>query len=179
MALKASFVVTKSVLNSKNNAQLDSALKQSLTYHETLLQNVELSTSKEIVVMADQIANLKSKRVTKSGIMPKLKNGLLGLRIKVKELQLNSKYSGYIKKKHLLKVSSKYNEATDRIINPQVGWYIFSKPELNLNVVKSELIPLQDSFRDLVLNGKISCYKLRNQEIVVRRELHQILNAKA
>jgi hypothetical protein len=177
LALRASLIVTESVLSSRNNAQLDSALKQSLAYHETLLHNAELSTSKEIVVMADQIENLKSKRVTKSGIIPKLKNGLLGLRVKVKELQLNSKYNGYVEKKHLLEVSSKYKEATDRIINPQLGWYIFSRPELNLNIVKSELIPVQESFRNLVLNGIISCYNIGNQEIVVRRELNQILDA--
>lgn len=128
-------------------------------------------------MIADQIENLKSKRVTKSGIMPKLKNGLLGLRVKVKELQLNSKYDGYIQKKHLLKVSSKYKEATDRIINPQLGWYIFSRPELNLDIVKSELIPIQESLKHFVLNGQIRCYNIRNQEILVRRELNQVLDA--
>jgi hypothetical protein len=153
LALRASLIVAESVLSSRNNAQIDSALEQSLAYHETLLHNAELSTSKEIVTMANLIVNLKSKRVTKSGIIPKLKNGLLGLRVKVKELQLSSKYNSYLQKKHLLEVSSKYKEAADRIINPQLGWYIFSRSELDLNIVKSELIPVQESFRHFVVDG--------------------------
>jgi hypothetical protein len=177
LALRASLIVAESVLSSRNNAQIDSALEQSLAYHETLLHNAELSTSKEIVTMANLIVNLKSKRVTKSGIIPKLKNGLLGLRVKVKELQLSSKYNSYLQKKHLLEVSSKYKEAADRIINPQLGWYIFSRSELDLNIVKSELIPVQESFRHFVVDGTISCYSVGNQEIIMKRELKQVVDA--
>ena len=95
--------------------------------------------------------------------------GFLSLRVKVKELHLNNKYNGYIQKKHLLKVYSNYRNETGGIISPHIGWYNYFIPELNLNVVKNELIPIQDSSRtfsvdvvELVNSGRISSYRIGN-----------------
>lgn len=187
LALEASFVVAESILSHRINTQLDLSLKQSLNYHESLLHDAELSSSKEIIDIANQVENLKSKKIAKSGFIPKLKNGFLGLRVKVKELQLNSKYNKYIQKRHLLAVCSKYKQATDGIINPHIGWYNFAIPELNLNIVKSELIPIQgvnrtfsineETFAQLVRDRRLSLHTIGNQNVVSRRELNQILKA--
>ena len=144
LALKACFVVTESVLSSRTNTQLDLSLKQSLNYHENLMHDAELVVSTKIIEMAKQVQNLESKRITKSGTVSKLKNWLISLRVEIKNLQLNSKYNKYLQKKHLIKVSSKYKQATDNLINPHVGWYNFSISELNFSTVKNQLIPIQE-----------------------------------
>jgi len=59
LALKACIVITESVISPKNNIQLYLALKQSLTYHETQLHNVELAVSKQIIEVARQIESLE------------------------------------------------------------------------------------------------------------------------
>ena len=181
LALKASLVVTESVISSKNNSQLDLALKRSLFRHENFLHESELSTSEEIINLARQVDSLKRKRVTKPGFVIKLKNGILVIRVKMKELQLNHKYTGYTQKRHLLKVQAKYKDETYGIVNPHIGWYNYFIPELNLNIVKNELISVQEesenlgvkeeSVTDLVNSGRIRSYKIGNHVVVVRRQL--------
>jgi hypothetical protein len=182
LALKTCIVVTESVISSKNNSQLDLALKQSVLRHETLLHETELDTSKEIISLTGEVEKLKRNRVTKSAFIVKLKNGFLSLRIKVKELQLNNKYKGYLQKKHLLRVYANYRNETNGIISPHIGWYNYVIPELNLNRVKNELIPIQEASRifggsliELVNSGKINSYRIGNQGIIVRSELNSIV----
>jgi hypothetical protein len=182
LALKACLAVSQSVISSKNNSQLDLTLKQSLLKHENLLHGAELSSSEEIINLAGQVENLKRKRVTKPGFIVRLRNGFLSLRVKMKELGLKNKYNGYIQRKHLQKVYSNYGNEISGIISPHVGWYNYFIPELNLNIVKNELIPIQDSngtlsgdIAKLVNSGRINSYRIGNHKVVLRRELNQRL----
>lgn len=173
LALKACCSVAQSILSSKTNSQLDKALKQSLSYHEDLLKQAELSKSNEIVEMASKIENMKSERIIASGIISKLKNGLLSLRVKIREIQLNSKYADYVQRKHLLKVSTKYLQATESIIGPELGWYIIARPELDLNIVESELISLDESIQNLDMADGTNCFHIGKQKIAIRNELNK------
>ena len=185
LGFKASYLVSKSVLSSKNSSQLDLTLKQSLNHYENLLDDAELSISAKMTKMAKQVENLESKKITKSGIVPKLKNWLLSFRIELKNFQLNSKYNGYLQKKHLLKVSKKYKEATDEIIGPNVGWFIYSRPELDFSIVKNQLIPLKDvadyflsneeRIRQSLKEINFSVYKIGKKELVDRKEVNKII----
>jgi hypothetical protein len=84
---------------------------------------------------------------------------------------LNSKYNRYVKKRHLFEVSSIYKQATDGIIGTELGWYLFSRPELNLDAVKSELVPFKEPYNDLVAKNKIKCYNIGNKKLVVRQDI--------
>ena len=147
------------------------------------MHNAELAVSTQIIEVAKQVENLENKKITKSGIVPQLKNWLLSLRVEIKNLQLNSKYDKYVQKIHLIEVSCKYKEAADRIINPHMGWYNYSIPELSLNIIKSELIPIQEinsnfsineeTFAQLVKDKRLSVHTIGNQNVVSRRELLQ------
>ena len=86
LALKACLVVTQSVISSTNNSQLDSALQQSLLRYENLLCEAEFHSSKEIIILAGEVENLRRKRVVKSGFIDRLKKGFFSLRVEVKEL---------------------------------------------------------------------------------------------
>jgi hypothetical protein len=176
LALLACVGVMESILGPKTNNQLDSALDQSLIYYENLLHQTELSISHEIVNMVDTIETIQSERDLKSGIVPKLKNGLLSLRLKIKQISLNSKYNRYVKKSHLLEVSSQYKQTTDGIIGPELGWYLFSRPELDLNSVKSELIPFKEPYKDVIAKNKIKCYNIGNKKLVVRQDIVPYIN---
>jgi hypothetical protein len=176
LALEACADIMESVLCAKTNSQIDTSLKQSLIYHQGLLQQTELSTAQEIVDNAIEIEQLKSKREVKSGVVTKLKNGWLGLRVRIKKIRLSSKYKNYLQKKHLFKISKMYGQATDAIIAPELSWYIFSKEELNLNNVKPELIPIQQSYRELIDNHTVNSYKIGNDEVVFRKELLPYVN---
>ena len=185
LGFRASYLVTKSVLSPRNNSQLDLALKQSIAYHEALMIGAELDVSTQIIDVAKQIENLETKRIIKSGIVSKLRNWLLSLRVEIKNLQLNSLYNNYLQKKHLIKVLSKYKEATDDLINPQVGWYRFSIPELNFNFVKKQLIPLPEvskyfmvtdqTIRDSLKKNSAFPHKIGEKEVVERKAVKKII----
>jgi hypothetical protein len=186
LGYRASYLVTKSVLSPTYNAQLDLALKQSLAYHETLLHNAESIFSAEIVEIAKQLEGLRSRRVSKSGIIVGIKNWVLTLRIEVKNYQLNSKYQKYVDKKHLSEISLRYEEATRVDVNPYIGWYKFSIPELNYNVVKSQLISLQEVakyfmvdenvFDEMLRKNFFSIFSLGGKKFVRRIEINKIIS---
>jgi hypothetical protein len=176
LALEACADIMESVLSAKTNSHIDTALKQSLIYHETLLKQTELSTAQEIVDKATEIGRVKSRREVNSGIPARLKNAWLSLQAKIKEMRLNSKYKRYIQKRHLFKVSKMYKQATDAIIAPELGWYLFSKEELSLDIVKPELIPIQQSYQNLIVNHSINRYQIGKDVVVLRKELSLYIN---
>ncbi len=186
LGYRASYLVAKSVLSPRNDSQLDLALKQSLENHKTFLQNAELAISSQIIEMAEQVENLENRRINKSGIISKMKNLLFGLRVEIKSLQLNSKCDKYFQKRHFIEVSNDYKKAVDKIVCPYVGWNNYSIPGLNLNFVKSELIPIQEengsfgvpaeTIEQLVKERKLSFYPIGNHNLVSRRELDQIIS---
>jgi hypothetical protein len=176
LALEACADVMESVLCAKTNSQIDTSLKQSLIYHQSLLQQTELSSAQEIVDNVIEIEKMNSMKEVKSGLVTKLKNGWLSVRVRIKSVQLSSKYKKYIQKKHLFKVSEMYRKATSAIVAPELGWYLFSKEELNFNDVKPELMPIQQSYQDLIANHTVNRYQIGKDEVVFRKELLPYVN---
>jgi hypothetical protein len=185
LGFRASYLVTKSVLSPTSNLQLNLTLKQTLRHHETLLQNAESTFSSKIVEIAKQVENLQSKKITKPGIVSKLKNWILSLRLEIKNYQLESKYDKYVHSKHLSDVSDKYQAATNALINPHFDWYNFSIPELNFNIVKRQLISLQavakyfmvseKLFREIILENHISSLTIGKTELIERKAVNKII----
>lgn len=173
LAFRASFIVAKSTLSSHSNPELDKSLSESLILHQGLLQKTEELTSDKILSLANQIEDLKDRRTGEKGIVTKLGNMILTLRAKVKELELNHKYSGYVKDKHLLKVNTTYLKAAGALTLPYIGWYNFSVPHLNLSVVNRVLVPIKG--RKYVKNDKIKTYIIRKKKVADRREIDKFL----
>ena len=185
LALKACIVVTESVISPKNYSQLDLAIKSSLGHHQHLLFKVEADNSSQIIDSANQLSDLKSKKMIKPGFVARVKNGILTIRVKVKGLQLNRQYNRYVQKKHLHKVNSMYENHISAIVSPYVGWYNYFVPKLDFEIVKKEIVPLQqvsetfgieeEAVAELVNCGKIKICTIGNNEVVFRKELNQIL----
>ncbi len=168
LALMASVAVIRSVISSTNNSRIDDALKQYHRNYENLLREAEISTSNKILVMANQVEQLKNRRTPDSRLIARLKNGLLTLRVNFREWRLGSEYSKYLETRHLLAVSRRYKEATDSIMNSEIGWYNFSRPELNLKIVERDLVPLQS----LGISFAVPYHNIGKLRIVSRREVN-------
>ena len=54
MALKASLVVTESVLSSKTCPALETQLKDVLSQHETFLRNAEIESSNKVIRLIEE-----------------------------------------------------------------------------------------------------------------------------
>ena len=152
LAFRASYIVAKSVLSSKVNPELNKQLEHNLAIHEALLNEAENLLVNKILQLAQQRQTLLKQKVTNQGIINKLKNLFLGLKVKAKDSQLDSKFQEYLGQKHFQKVSLKYKEVTDRIIAPYFGWYSYSVPPLDFKVVKRQLIPLQDDSHNVIVD---------------------------
>jgi hypothetical protein len=167
LALKASLLVAKSTLSSPSDLRLDIALSRSLDYHQALLQRTEESIADQIISLANQIEDFKGKKKWEEGVVPRIRNMILTLRVKTKELQLNSKYRGYDKKKHLLKVNAEYRKAVELLTLPHIGWHDFYVPQLNLSLVNRVLVPIREE--NCERTGRTKKYSIMKQEIVDRR----------
>ena len=140
LGFRASYIISKSVLGPKMNSDLNNQIANNLAVHQILLNEAEDLLATQITELEQQREKLLKKKVTSQGIVNKLKNVFLFVRIKTKELQLNSKYQVYFQKKHFQKVAKKYKETTDEILARYVGWYNYSVPALDFTAVKRQLV---------------------------------------
>jgi len=168
LALMASVAVIRSVTSSTTNSKIDDALKQFHRNYENMLQEAEISTSTKILTMANQVEQLKNRRTPDSRLIARLKNVLLSLRVSFREWRLGSDYRKYEEMRHLLAVATKYKEATDRIMNSEIGWYNFARPELNLKIVERDLVPLES----LGISSAVPYHNIGKLRIVSRREVN-------
>jgi len=178
LALKTCIVVTEQVISSRTNPKLDLNLKQTLANYEDLLRKTELASSKEIINLVKNIEAMKKQKLAGKGFIFKFKNIFSSLRIMIIESKLNNKYSDYVKKKHLLKINTKYETEINQIIFPHVGWYNFTVPQLKFSIIKKELIPLHEADSELAVEysleqmgtSGVRNFKIGNQDIIVREE---------
>jgi len=185
LGLKASYVVTKSVLSAKNCPALEAKLKNNLTNHEGLMINAEIELSNKIIRLINERDDLKRQKVTQSGIVSKIKNWILGIRIRLKDFSANSNYKSYIQRKHLKKVAKQYAKTANRTVAPYAGWYSFKIPRINLNVVSRELFSCQEAaeilgekeniLKQLLTNLNVSTFHVKNWELITRAELDSFL----
>jgi len=70
-------------------------------------------------------------------------------------------------------------------IDPHSNWYNITIPEIDIRIVKKELLLVQDAseysgiseniIKDLIETGKLSSYFLKDQELISKSELEQVL----
>jgi len=125
LGLRASYVITESVLSSKNCLALESKLRDGLSNYVVVMINAEVELSNKIIRLTNKRDDLKKRREPSSGTVSKIKNWILGIRIRLKDLAVNSNYKSYTKQKHLEKVVTEYIKAANRTVAQYVGWYNF------------------------------------------------------
>lgn len=144
LALRASYVVTESVLSSKNCPALETKLRSVLSNYEALMRTAEVELSNKIIRLANERDELRKRKVPQSGIVSKMKNWILGIRIRLKDSAVNSNNNYYTQQKHLEKVVREYMEAANMTVTPYSGWYNFQIPKISPNVVCKELLSVQE-----------------------------------
>jgi hypothetical protein len=186
LGMRASLVVTESVLSSKNCVALERKLKDGLSYYETLLRSAEEELSNNIIRLANERAGLEKRRVPSSGIVSEIRNWVLGVRIRLKEHSVNSNNNYYTKQGHLDKVVREYLKAASGTVTPYVGWYNFQIPRINPNVVGKELLSVQEiakilgenehALKESLNRVNVLTYHVGNRELVRRAELDRFLS---
>ena len=186
LALRASYAVMESVLSSKNYPALENKLREGLSNYEALLRTTELDLANKIVRLANERIELEKRKVPPSGIVSKISNWILGIKIGLKDYVVNSNNKNYIKQGHLDKVVRDYLNAANGMVTPYAGWYNFQIPRINPNVVSKELLSVQEAAKVLSINEQalkeslhrfsISSYYVENSELVRRAELDRFLS---
>ena len=186
LGFRASLVVIESVLSSKNCPALENELRKGLFYHEALLRTAEVELANKIIGLVNERIDLELRRVPSSGIVSKIRNWILGMKIGSKERAVNFNYDYYTAKGHLHEVVREYLNAANRTVTPYAGWFNFQIPRINPNIVSKELLSVQDVAKALGedehdLKGSlhkhnVSIYYVRNSELVRRAELDRFLN---
>lgn len=185
LALRASYVVTESVLSPRNSSTLENKLRFELSKHEELMRTAEIELTNEIIRLVNEREELEKRKVTSSGLVSKIKNWILGIRIKLKDLSVNSNYKNYTQEKHLEKVIKEYLTETNRTVASYRGWNNYKIPTLNPNIVTKELLAIQDvakalgenksSLKESMVNLKLVSYRVRNIELSRKVELDGFL----
>jgi len=134
-ALRASYIIAKSVLSSKYNPDLQKKLYENEKDYQRKLRETETQTSKELVTLINRYNILNSKE--NEGIFQSFMNKIHTWTIKVK---INRNLDRYERKEHLRKVSNEYQSVVNRITSAHSGWYNYFVPVLDINSVQKELI---------------------------------------
>ena len=186
LALRASYVVVESVLSPKTCSALEEKLNEGLSIFEVDMRVAETELAEKIIRLVNEREDLKKRKVPPSGFVSKIKNGILGIRIKLKNWSADSNYKSYTKRKHLQKVVNNYIEAANRTVSPYVGWYIFKIPKLNPNIVSKELLSVQEvaktsgkneyALQEALNSHSVTCYFIGDKELVRRQEVDRYLS---
>jgi hypothetical protein len=185
LALRASYVVMESVLSSKNCPELDYKLRMLHLDHENFLQSAEIELSNKIIKLVNERVELEKRKLPQSGIVPKIKNLILEIRIRLKASAVKSNYNYYAKKGHIDDVFREYQNIANRTVDSYSGWYNYIIPNLNPNAVNKELLSLQavakvlgitePTLKESFHKFNISSYQIENMELVKRLELDNFL----
>jgi hypothetical protein len=185
LALKASFLVSKSVLSPRTCPALETQLKDVLSQHETFLRNAEIEASNKIIRLIEERDQLQNKKVPPTGLVSKIKNWITGIRIASKDRAALHKNSDYVLRRHLKNVADYYGRATNRTVAPYVGWYNFQVPKINIDIVKRDLLSVQEiagyfgvgvsSMKESLRKGNVPSFYIGNKELIRRPELDRIL----
>jgi hypothetical protein len=186
LGLRASYVVTESVLSSKNCPALEVKLREVLSNYEALMRTAEVELSNKIIRLANERDKLRKRKVPQSGIVSKMKNGILGIRIGLKDSAVNSNNNYYTQQKHLEKYIREYMEAANMTVTPYSGWYNFQIPRISPSVVSWELLSVQEIggvlgenenvLKESLSRVNVSTYHVGSRELVTRAELDRFLS---
>ena len=185
MALKASLVVTESVLSSKTCPALETQLKNVLAQHETFLRNAEIESSNKVISLIEERDQLKKRKIPPDGIVSKIRNWIIGIRVALKDRAAISKNNDYFSRSHLQNVANQYRTATGRVAAPYGGWYNFQVPQISIDIVRRKLLSVQEiagklgvnefSLKELLNKGNVPCFYVGNKELIRRIELERVL----
>jgi len=183
LGLRASYAVTESVLSSKNCPALEDKLRDGLSNYEALMRTAEAELSNKIIRLVNERDDLEKRKVPQTGIVSKIRNWILGIRIALKDSAVDSNNNYYTQQKHLEKVVREYMKAANITVIPYSGWYNFQIPKINPNVVDRELLSVQEIaegsgesehvLRESLNRVNVSTYHVGNRELVRRTELNR------
>jgi hypothetical protein len=186
LGLRASHVVTESVLSSKNCTALESKLADVLSRFEAVMVAAETELSDKIIRLVNERDALKKRKLPHSGIVPVIRNWVLGIRIGLKDFAAKSNNSDYIQRKHIKKVFREYVNAAKATAAPYSGWFNFQIPGVSPQVVRKELLSVceiarflsekEDILQESLDNVRISTYRIGDSELVKRSELDRFLS---
>ena len=175
-ALKASYIITKSVLSSKHNPELQKKLDENEKDYQTKLRKTETQTAKEMIELINKYNKLKSQK--NDGFFKSLMNKISTWTTKIKT---NHNLNCYEQKKHLKKLNNGYRNVVNRITLAHSGWYNYYVPKLDINSVQKELLTKQELMEELgikeaSLNRILSernlySYTIKNKELFRRSAL--------
>lgn len=185
MALKASLVVTESILSSKTSPGLETHLRNVLLQHENLLRSSEIETSNRLVRLVKERDELVSKKVQPTGFFSKIENWITGVRISLKNRAAVSASRKYFSKVHLANVATLYGEAARKVTVSYGGWYNFQIPQINTNIVEKDLLSFHEiagllniseiSVKEWLDIKNVPSYSIDNMILVRRLELDRAL----
>lgn len=179
-ALKASYLITKSVLTPKNSPELQEELKHIHQKYEGKLVETEQAFASSIVESIKKRNELENRK-RKDGFLQTIKNGFLTISSKRHGFEAKRKLGRYKQKKHLTGVLKRYEKTIEKIVAPHHGWYDYEIPKLDLDVIENELLTVSEASKHagveeyqiqaLISKGVISSYQTDNEELVRREEL--------
>ena len=186
LGLRASYVVTESMLSSKNCPALETKLRDLLSNNVSYMITAETELTNKIIRLANERDDLKKRKVKQSGMVSKIKNWILSIRIRLKGFAANSNYKSYMQQKHLEKVVRQYMKAANRTVGPYADWYNFQIPRINPNVVSRELFSIQEVaeiigekkplLKESLTKVNIPIYQVENRELIRRTEIDKFLS---
>ncbi len=177
---RASCVVTESVPSSKSCPALEDKLRDGLSDYEVLMRTAEVELSNKIIRLVNERDDLEKRKVPQTGMVSKIKNWILGMRITLKDSAVSSNDNHYTQQKHLEKVVREYLKAENITVIPYSGWYDSQIPRVSPNVVEKELLSVQEIaeasgesehvLRESLNRVDVSIYQVGNRELVRRAE---------
>lgn len=182
----ASYAVIKSVLGPKMAPSLNDALMSNLHHFEGLLRTAEGRSSGEIIGLMSKRNERTKGLKSSSGVVAKIRNWIINIRIRGIDQQLAVKYQEYMRRKHLHDEAVKYHHEAHRIAIHHMGWYKFQIPEIDVNI-KMELISIIEAtgiyrleehrLRDLLVANQIPIYIVGVNEIIERDQVNRLFNS--
>lgn len=175
-ALRASYIIAKSVLSSKHNPDLQKKLYENEKDYETKLRETETQTAKELIELIDKYNVLTSQE--NEGFFKSLINKIHTWTTKIKT---DRNLDRYVRKEHLRKVNNQYQNVVNTITSAHSGWYNYFVPTLDITSVQKELLSKQEvteefmikesTLNDLLNKRNLSTYIFKNKELFKRIQL--------
>jgi hypothetical protein len=183
-AFRACHSIATSVLSPKINPQLQLELNRILAEHERTLKETEISIADELVRLVKKREELKKKKKS-SGVLSSINNYFLSIVGGIYNLRIGRKNKHYKQQRHLKKVAQRYRETAQDKAAPHQQWYNITIPQINIQIVKRELLTTQEAsydflvsetlIRELAEKGRISLYRIKDTELIRRPELTDAL----
>ena len=175
-ALRASYIITKSVLSSKHNPDLQKKLDENEKDYQTKMRKTETQTTNEMIELINKYNKLKSQK--NDDFFKSLMHKISSWTTKIKT---NHNLNRYEQKKHLQKLNNEYRNVVHRITLAHSGWYNYYVAKLDVNSVQKELLTKQEvmeefgimkaSLNRILSERNLSSYTIENKELFRRSEL--------